>query len=71
MADEELPRPARLEREREHAYQRQLRFRDQVQRERTVMFFREPPNLGGNGRGSDLPAEEAARSTLSRVKPKS
>src|SRR3954447_9705304 len=45
MADQDFPLPARLGRESEEAYERQLRFRDQVRRERTVVFFHEPQKL--------------------------
>ncbi|MFL6261902.1 MAG: DUF4062 domain-containing protein, partial [Thermoanaerobaculia bacterium] len=45
MADGDFPIPARLGREPEEAYQRQLRFREQVGRERAVVFFHEPQRL--------------------------
>lgn len=45
MADDEFLLPASLGRETDEAYQRQRRFREQVQRERTVVFFNEPLKL--------------------------
>jgi formylglycine-generating enzyme required for sulfatase activity len=45
VADDEFPLPARLGREPEDAYQRQLAFRAQVMRERTVVFFGDPQSL--------------------------
>jgi formylglycine-generating enzyme required for sulfatase activity len=45
MADEDFPLPARLGREPEEAYQRQLGFREQVGSERAVVFFHDPQVL--------------------------
>jgi formylglycine-generating enzyme required for sulfatase activity len=46
MADEDFPLPAKLVRqEPEEAFARQARFRDQVSRERTVVFFHEAQRL--------------------------
>jgi hypothetical protein len=45
VADEDFAVPARLDREPEEAYQRQLQFREQVKRERTVVSFHDPQSL--------------------------
>ncbi|HEY0554307.1 MAG TPA: SUMF1/EgtB/PvdO family nonheme iron enzyme, partial [Thermoanaerobaculia bacterium] len=45
IADDDFPLPARLGREPEEAYQRQLLFRKQVGRDRAAVFFNEPQRL--------------------------
>jgi formylglycine-generating enzyme required for sulfatase activity len=45
LTDDDFPLPARLGREPEEAYLRQLQFRDQVKRERSVVFFHDPQRL--------------------------
>jgi formylglycine-generating enzyme required for sulfatase activity/energy-coupling factor transporter ATP-binding protein EcfA2 len=45
VADDDFPLPARLGRESEEAYQRQLRFREQVKRDHTAVFFNDPQKL--------------------------
>jgi hypothetical protein len=45
IADDDFPLPARLGREPEEAYQRQVRFREQVGTERATVFFHEPQKL--------------------------
>jgi Domain of unknown function (DUF4062) len=45
VADDDFSLPARLGREPEEAYQRQIQFREQVKRERVVVPFHEPQLL--------------------------
>ena len=46
VADDDFPLPAKLMKQNfEGAFERQARFREQVQRERTVVFFHQPDRL--------------------------
>ena len=72
VADDDFPLPARLGRESDKAYKRQLRFREQVKRERVVVPFHEPQRLAMlvNASLQTYQMELAAKSSQGQVKPK-
>jgi formylglycine-generating enzyme required for sulfatase activity len=72
VADDDFAIPARLGREPEEAYQRQLRFRAQVRRDRSVVFFHEPQKLATLVAAAlqNHQAEQAARELQSPDGPK-
>ena len=73
VAGDEFPLPARLGRESEEAYQRQVRFRDQVKRERTVVFFQDAQNLAmlANAALQTYESEQAAKGSGGQEKARS
>jgi formylglycine-generating enzyme required for sulfatase activity len=73
VADEDFPLPARLGRESDEAFQRQIRFRGQVGRERVVVSFHEPQRLATLVVAAlqNHQAQQVARRAGSPDKPKS